>query len=149
MESALLPWVAWYSVIFYAGWKVTKAAILSSRELFIKAGLKGNDMGRAERPEVFWKKNFKKTKVRLFLRSPNRWAWFRQLCFSSLPSSVCYYRGLKIWQSTVGRFWPLRLLRFLALSTMCLRSNGDTNYGLPWYVQTFSYFILYKKVLIQ
>ena len=52
MELGLVPWVAWYTFIFLSGWKITKRAILASRESFIQAGLKGNDMGRADRPEV-------------------------------------------------------------------------------------------------
>lgn len=50
--SESVPCLLWYIFIFITGWQVTKRAILASRVSFIQAGLKGNDMGRANRPEV-------------------------------------------------------------------------------------------------
>lgn len=44
--------VAVYPVIFILGWKISERAISTSKESFINAGLKGNDMGRADRPLV-------------------------------------------------------------------------------------------------
>ena len=65
MELGLLPSIAWYTILFLSGWKITKKAILSSRQSFIDAGLKGNDMGRADRPLVCLNKKWIKNE-RLF-----------------------------------------------------------------------------------
>ena len=41
-----------YPTIFILGWKISERAISSAKQSFIDAGLKGNDMGRADRPLV-------------------------------------------------------------------------------------------------
>ena len=42
----------WYPISFILGWKLTEKGIAAAAPSFIAAGLKGNDMGRADRPEV-------------------------------------------------------------------------------------------------
>ena len=44
----------WYPLAFVLGWKITSRAIFAAAPSFIQAGLKGNDMGRKDRPEVFF-----------------------------------------------------------------------------------------------
>ena len=52
----------WYPLAFVLGWKITSRAICAAAPSFIQAGLKGNDMGRKDRPEVFFfLKNFRKS----------------------------------------------------------------------------------------
>jgi len=52
MESLSATLIVWYFVVLILGWQISKRAILASRTSFIAAGLKGNDMGREDRPEV-------------------------------------------------------------------------------------------------
>lgn len=78
MESGLLQSVAWHFILFLSGWKITKRAILSSQQSFIDAGLKGNDMGRADRPLV----SFDKFHQFNFFRLPNHLVLFLPLFFS-------------------------------------------------------------------
>lgn len=64
--------IIWYPIAFVLGWQLTARGINAASSSFIQAGLKGNDMGRADRPEV----NFSLYKIRLnyiFIRYPNRW----------------------------------------------------------------------------
>ena len=42
----------WYPVAFLLGWQITAKGIKTASESFIAAGLKGNDMGREDRPLV-------------------------------------------------------------------------------------------------
>ena len=52
MESLSATLIVWYFIVLILGWQISKRAILASRASFIAAGLKGNDMGREDRPEV-------------------------------------------------------------------------------------------------
>ena len=61
--------VLWYPLAFVLGWKITSRAICAAAPSFIQAGLKGNDMGRKDRPEVFCKINCYKIKNARLLRT--------------------------------------------------------------------------------
>ena len=52
MESLSATLIVWYLIVLILGWQISRRAILASRASFIAAGLKGNDMGREDRPEV-------------------------------------------------------------------------------------------------
>ena len=55
MESLSATLIVWYLIVLVLGWQISRRAILVSRASFIAAGLKGNDMGREDRPEVMCK----------------------------------------------------------------------------------------------
>ena len=59
MESLSATLIVWYLIVLVLGWQISRRAILVSRASFIAAGLKGNDMGREDRPEVMCKKCLK------------------------------------------------------------------------------------------